>query len=122
MFYIHYADPSFGQRRHGPYLTEDEAIAQAVEDGAVGYGQALGIYSEEDSEQKMADTPIDTTPDTDIASEADTRREEINREAATVADSDRTAIESLLPAGVTLDQLADAGLMVVPVGGYPNEA
>ena len=54
-YYIHYADPGFpdppwpGERRLGPFPTLAEAQAQAVSNSASGYGDALGIWSDENS-------------------------------------------------------------------------
>lgn len=57
MYYIHVPDPTFqGQvpfpfgRRLGPFLTEAEAVNQAVSDIAGGHGSYLGIYDEASSQ------------------------------------------------------------------------
>lgn len=60
-WYIHVADPGFpeppwpGERRLGPYLTDTEAIEQAVSDSGYGMGVIVGVYSAEESEKRRGD-------------------------------------------------------------------
>jgi len=125
-YFIHYADPGFaeppwpGQRRQGPYLTVDEAFNQAVSDGAGGQAEALGIFTSSQSDELANNPDADVTPEKtaeEISTAAHTLREELVVESAHVADSDRQAIEDLLPSGVKLEDLENAGLLVSRVGG-----
>jgi hypothetical protein len=64
-FYIHIEDPGFpeapwpGERRLGPFVTEEEALNQAVSDAALGFGLAVGVYSEAESERRREASHVD---------------------------------------------------------------
>ncbi len=119
-FFIHHHDPQFeeppwpGVRRLGPYNTLEEAQAQAEADAASGYGVALGIFSEEESEnlkEKQADEQESGDPEVSsetILEEGNKIRETQVQERLSLMAEDRASLSSILPEGITVDDIDEA--------------
>lgn len=114
-FYIHLEDPGFpehpwpGVRRLGPFLSDTEALEQAVSDASLGHGVALGIYTEAESEKRLGGK----TGKAKIArAEIRRRGEAISRkrqnEEKAAAEQVRADIEAILPAGIGWEELVVA--------------
>jgi hypothetical protein len=111
-YYIHIEDPGFpeepwpGQRRMGPYLTQEEAVEQAASDISTGAGGGVvGIFTTSASDE-MRDQVEGTAPAVDLET-LTTRADEITSDRldkAAEAESDEgAAMKAVLEAtGVTV--------------------
>lgn len=115
-FFVHLEDPGFpdhpwpGIRRLGPFLTSDEAAAQAISDAASGHGIALGVYSEAESEKRYGGGRDGkaTLTRAQIAKRAETVARAARDETAARLRDDVSAIEATLPPGVGWVELKEA--------------
>ncbi len=119
-FYVHVADPGFaeapwpGAKRHGPFLTVEEAVAQATSDAAGGYATPIGIFTEAES-VALEQVPLEaheraaaTVSRDVIVAASDAVRETQVKEALGRQKQDRDALSSILPAGITVDDIDQA--------------
>lgn len=122
-FFIHIADPGFpeppwvNERRLGPYDTDEEAANQAVHDLATGFlaeDNFLGVFDDENSElrdQRPAKAKAAIIP-SKLKPRAATIRRKAHAQRLRDLQDQQTALEELLPEGVTIaDLLAHAKVL-----------
>jgi hypothetical protein len=126
-YYIHVADTTFGVadpgsgeqvawpgvRRLGPYLSVDEAVAQAAHDLATGYlsrENLVGIYDDATSSAYEDKPPTAragaaAVVPSKVHARAETLRRHYYAQQVAAAEDQRGIVERLLPEGVGYDDL-----------------
>lgn len=120
-WYIHIPDPTYSGgefpfgRRLGPYLTEEEAVSQAVSDVAAGFGAVLGVYSEAESEKMRDGSPgkaaLSAVEIDALADQERARRDEERKARKALSEPDVSAMWDALDAQITdpaLHEIIDA--------------
>jgi hypothetical protein len=120
-FYIYVEDPGFpdhpwpGFRRLGPFLTADEAVAQAVSDAAGGAGVAAGVYPESAFDAlALGKKPAAHTTKSEIkkAGEREAKRRDKVTALELASEGERDqALQAFLPEGVTVADLREQGVI-----------
>lgn len=116
-FFVHLADPGFpdhpfpGERRSGPYLTEAEALEQAVWDACGNSAVVVGVYHEAESEKRAHSTArsvgkaVHTGGQVHRKAEALSKR--LQKEAADARQADYDALAQILPPGMGIEQAVE---------------
>lgn len=124
-FFIHYEDPGFpeqpfpNERRLGPFLTQEEAVAQAVSDAALGIGVPLGIYPEAESEKRREGSWNEEEQRWEpgragkaaysrgqVEKRAVTMQRRLHAAAVAAQQEQAEALKAILPEGVTMSDLS----------------